>query len=538
MFSYEYPAMDGESLTADLPVTRGVSEPTLRRPLPCGSRESTDPRLASRRWCRPMLWVALTALVMGLAFQGTRGLHETSEGRYALVAQEMLETGHWLEPTVDGRPHWTKPPLTYWVIASSMAVLGENAWGARAPAAIAHMLAAVFVVLAARAIFDARTGYWAGLIYAVAWLPMAGVNTVTTDIYLAMFTSGAIAGFAWSIAAVDARSARRAIAFMWLAFGGAFLTKGPPALLTLLPICFWRWSLPREKRPPFLTWPGALAFVVVGLGWYLWEIAVHRGLIERFVDHDFADNVLGDSGHNRAWWKSFGVFGPPMLLAAGLPGILALLRAFRHASRWRPTWRRWAQARDPRLFLLLWPALPLAIFVASHNKLPLYVLPFAAPAAILVAAMLLEAWSVRSLAAVVLVSGLLCLAGKAAFAFDPNRRDMRALATEVAQMREAHGAPRADVAIVTRDRLYGLQFYLNEKLERPERPGFQAELDAFVDQAVRSHLHRGFPEGLLFVVPKGSGPRVLAHVRRFGTRVDHEVGRFWELILLEPTASR
>ncbi|MCK4510708.1 glycosyltransferase, partial [bacterium] len=76
---------------------------------------------------RTVLLIVLAAL-LAFAFQGSRGLYETTEGRYAESAREMLETGDWLVPRLDYEPHWTKPPLTYWALAGGMALLGENEW--------------------------------------------------------------------------------------------------------------------------------------------------------------------------------------------------------------------------------------------------------------------------------------------------------------------------------------------------------------------------------------------------------------------------
>ena len=57
------------------------------------------------------------ALFVAFSFQGTRGIYETTEGRYAECAREMVETGNYLAPTLSYRPHWSKPPLAYWIIA-------------------------------------------------------------------------------------------------------------------------------------------------------------------------------------------------------------------------------------------------------------------------------------------------------------------------------------------------------------------------------------------------------------------------------------
>ncbi|WP_286973792.1 hypothetical protein [Acetomicrobium sp. UBA5826] len=60
---------------------------------------STQSKTSSRR---QFLFVVLLALLASIAFQGSRGLYETTEGRYAEVAREMLRSGNYLEPTLLG----------------------------------------------------------------------------------------------------------------------------------------------------------------------------------------------------------------------------------------------------------------------------------------------------------------------------------------------------------------------------------------------------------------------------------------------------
>src|SRR5512141_2022171 len=82
--------------------------------------------------------LALWTLLFMLPFLGLRPLWLPDEARYTEVAREMLTTGDWLTPQLNGHPHLTKPPLTYWAIAGSMAVWGQNEFAARLPNALAY----------------------------------------------------------------------------------------------------------------------------------------------------------------------------------------------------------------------------------------------------------------------------------------------------------------------------------------------------------------------------------------------------------------
>ena len=95
---------------------------------------------------RVPLWLVALLCLMAIAFQGTRGLWEPDEGRYSSGGVQMERSGDWLIPTVDGeKPHLTKPPVTYWALAASFALLGQNEWAARAPSALAYVGTGLFM---------------------------------------------------------------------------------------------------------------------------------------------------------------------------------------------------------------------------------------------------------------------------------------------------------------------------------------------------------------------------------------------------------
>jgi len=78
----------------------------------------------------------LPALVL-LATCGLLGLFEPTETRYAEIAREMLRSGDWLVPRLNGIAHFHKPPIAYWGAAAGMSVAGVNEWGARIFGALA-----------------------------------------------------------------------------------------------------------------------------------------------------------------------------------------------------------------------------------------------------------------------------------------------------------------------------------------------------------------------------------------------------------------
>ena len=168
-------------------------------------------------------------IILGLlgycfAFQGARGLWEPDEGRYTAVAMEMLRDGNWLQPSLHPeQPHWTKPPLTYWAIAASIAGLGRNEFAARFPSSLAFFLTTLLVYLLGR-LFLAKGPWLAPLVYASFLLPAVASNIITTDGLLTLWETAALCAFAYATWGEKRSAASTWLVLMWAAFGGAFAT--------------------------------------------------------------------------------------------------------------------------------------------------------------------------------------------------------------------------------------------------------------------------------------------------------------------------
>ena len=94
---------------------------------------------------RSPCWRAM--LPAGRARPGCGHCRCPSEGRYVGVAWEMLRSGDWLTPTLDGQPFFHKPPLFYWITASSLSVFGLHEWAGRLASLIGACAAAIAIAL-------------------------------------------------------------------------------------------------------------------------------------------------------------------------------------------------------------------------------------------------------------------------------------------------------------------------------------------------------------------------------------------------------
>jgi|GEM_PF-437747 len=330
-------------------------------------------------------WLLLSALllVLGLAFQGTRGLWSPDEGRFTGGAVQMLDSGHWLVPRYSpDQPNLSKPPVTYWMIAAAVAVFGHDTWAVRLPYALAYVLTALLVGLIARSWMGDRA-WLAALVYGLALGPFLTANIVSTDVPLTLFETLAMLGYVRAEFAGDAGVRGRWALLMWAGFGLAFLTKGPPGLLPLLAAI--PYSVRRGGWRGFgrlCTLPGLALFLLIGGGWYLAVMLREPGAVHDFLYREVYERIFtATQQRNPQWYGGFVVYLPFLLLAT-LPWWLALGRMLRAA---RTAWRDgWTQS-DPRALLWLWVLLPLVVFFLARSRLPLYVLPLLAPLALLLA---------------------------------------------------------------------------------------------------------------------------------------------------------
>ncbi len=100
-------------------------------------------------------------------------LQDDVDAVQAQIARNMIASGDWVTPRLDGVIYLEKPPLIYWLIAASYKVFGVHDWAARIPIALSAIalcwLTAAFGIWA----FGKRPGFYAGLCMATCvglWL--------------------------------------------------------------------------------------------------------------------------------------------------------------------------------------------------------------------------------------------------------------------------------------------------------------------------------------------------------------------------------
>lgn len=89
------------------------------------SPNNSRPQHAISKW-RLAITVCLACLFLVLWFGALdeRELFHPDEGRYAEIPREMVASGDWITPRLNGLKYFEKPVLQYWITAVSYLALG------------------------------------------------------------------------------------------------------------------------------------------------------------------------------------------------------------------------------------------------------------------------------------------------------------------------------------------------------------------------------------------------------------------------------
>ena len=307
---------------------------------------------------------------------------EPDETRYGEISREMIASGDWITPHLNGLRYFEKPVLGYWLNSLSIMVFGENAFAVRLPSALSVGLSALMIMLLIRRTCP-RQEVWAGPIAALIFLTSLEVAAVGTfsvldSMLAAALTLTMVSLFLASEAERGSADQRRLLIAAGVSCGLAFLIKGFLALavpaLTMGAYLAWE----RRWRDIIgLAWLPLIAATLTALPW---SLAIHSrepDFWNFFFWHEHIQRFMGgDKAQHKESFSSFVLAATAMFLPWTflLPATAVGLRTE------APTPGRRRLIR----FCLAWFWLPFLFFSLSSGKLLTYILPCFPPLAILV----------------------------------------------------------------------------------------------------------------------------------------------------------
>lgn len=372
------------------------------------------------------------AALLFLPYLGAVGLWDCWETHYGEVARMMIERRDYVYPFWEGSWFFSKPPLTMWMQALGMQVVGTvrgdgpvalyTEWGMRIPFALLSITAVALLSLAVARVVSRRAGLATGFI--LATMPLYFLLTRQTVTDTPFVTTFVCAMACALIGQLDETTKHRAA--WWYGFyffaGLATLAKGllgvglPAVILFLyaaLAVIPWdgasverhlRWLSDkkfrkdvREGRMPMpVLWgqmykmhlgTGILVFLAVAVPWYLtmslFDQVDDEGKLfwYRFFIHDHLNRLTAGvytttPGGTFIYFIEQGGF-------AIFPWVALLPGAFAVVSRLRL--RSASKADHLALIAVLWVAFSFWLLASSATKFHHYVFPVLPGMAILLA---------------------------------------------------------------------------------------------------------------------------------------------------------
>ena len=321
--------------------------------------------------CVRLLWgILLTVLLVRLGTLGLYPLMDTSEARYAEIARKMLVNNDWITPMFDHDvPFWGKPPLSFWVQALSMKVLGINEFASRFSSWLLHVASCVLIVRFATQERSLAVGLIAAIIYSTGALGFLASGAVLTDGALAF--SLLLAHFGLWRGLMHADRGWALAGFFGLGLG--LLAKGPLALVLIaLPAAIWLALTGRWRRLLELPWLlGTALMLAVALPWYWLAEQKTPGFLEYFIVGEHFSRYVISKWQGDLYGSAHAA--PLAMIWLHLAGALMPWALF---LPWLVTWRATLQGpREYYIFVLAWALSTPLFFTMSTNILWTYVLP-------------------------------------------------------------------------------------------------------------------------------------------------------------------
>jgi len=359
-------------------------------------------------WQRDVALIFTATCLLFCIGLGARPYLTPSEARYIELPRQMLATGDWLTPRINGVPYFEKPPLFYWMQAAVIGLFGKGEFAGRFMTALFSTFTCLATYAVGRILFGRLSGLLAAGVLATSLMGYGLSRVATLDVPVSFFITLCIGGFMAAQHMADPKHKRYCYMAMYAASALAVMTKGLigiviPGMVIGAWIALTRsWRILKEVH--LIT--GLLLFLAITVPWHMLMARHHPDFLNFYFIHEHFTRYVSDEHKRTApWW-----FFIAVTLAGLLPWLALLPGSIRRLNRKNPD----------HLFLLLWVFLPLLFFSSSHSKLIPYIFPIFPPLCIMIGDKLAQFWngalplkSLRKDAAfVVVLFGLLLLASQ------------------------------------------------------------------------------------------------------------------------------
>lgn len=305
-----------------------------------------------------------------------------NESFYAEAVREMFESGNFLEIFYNYEPRYNKPPLTYWLIASSSAIFGLNEFAIRLPIVLMAIGSIWFTYLIGRQLYGNKGGLYAMMMMAFSVQLLAVKQYASPEIPLTFFFTLTMYYF---LKGFELRKSK----YMILAFvvlGLTVLTKGFPYIIVIAGIL----GLYVLLKGPFTMsriWGdvkllklhiGIPVALLIGLSWVIFMYLKDGAEFWEIYYRETFGRALSKETNGP---KPF--FYLEVISWSILPYSLAFFFAL---IKWVKDWKKASKA----LFPICWFIVMFVIFTVAKGKIPTYMIQAHPAMLLMIVPLLLE----------------------------------------------------------------------------------------------------------------------------------------------------
>ncbi|HZS04140.1 MAG TPA: glycosyltransferase family 39 protein [Blastocatellia bacterium] len=339
---------------------------------------------------RAVLFLIVLTAAIYVGSAGIPALLDDADSFYAEVAREINRRHDWITPYANTVRYLEKPPLFYWLISLSYAVLrAENAFTARLPTALA-VTALVYVTFRiGKRLFGWRAGFFGGLALATSTGMFLFTRIILPDALFTLLLALLLYNFIrWE------QDENKAGPLLWIyaLAAVAVLAKGligvafPGGIIVFTLVFTGRirdvWRL--------VSWPGILLFFVIAAPWHLMVGVRNPGFFWFYFINEHVLRFLG-----KRYPMDYGTV--PLVpfwllhLVWLFPWSVYLLSLFSPAN-----FKRTYREHQLGFVLLLAWGLTILLFFSLSSRLEYYTVPAFPALALLAGAQCASLWESKS----------------------------------------------------------------------------------------------------------------------------------------------
>ena len=313
-------------------------------------------------------WVALAAVWL-ITIQ-IRPMLDPDEGRYAEIPREMVATGDWVTPRLDGLKYFEKPALQYWATAALYTVVGLSNWSSRLWTVGLGFACLPLIYGWLARLYDRRAAIAAVAILAMS--PYFGIigHLDLLDASFTFWMCATVLAFTLAqMAPLRSAQERGWMLACWTVAALAVMTKGI-VVFVLAGGTLIAYSLAERDLRPWRRMHvtlGVPLFLAIAAPWFIVVSLRNADFASFFFVHEHFERFLTKEAQRvEPWWYFLA-----LLVVGALPWLIPLARA--SLGAWRDSSLN--THFKPLKFLLLFSAITLVFFSVSSSKLATYILP-------------------------------------------------------------------------------------------------------------------------------------------------------------------